>query len=143
MYAKIENGKVIRCPYNIGRLYNDNPNTSFPKVLSVELLEQYGVVTVEEVATPKHNNNTHRVSSSARKVNNAWVQIHTIEELPVDIATHNIKARRNQLLAATDWRFRSDMSPSQAWVNYSQALRDITEQEGYPYAVEWPTEPAQ
>ncbi|MGA0926878.1 MAG: phage tail assembly chaperone [Burkholderiaceae bacterium] len=31
------------------------------------------------------------------------------------------------------------MSP--AWASYRQALRDITGQAGFPYAVTWPTKP--
>ena len=34
--------------------------------------------------------------------------------------------KRNQLLAETDWRFRSDLTPSQEWIDYCQELRDIT-----------------
>jgi len=51
------------------------------------------------------------------------------------------RADRDNLLAATDWRFRSDLTPSQAWVDYCQALRDITAQEGFPQSIVWPTEP--
>ena len=38
----------------------------------------------------------------------------------------NLREKRNQLLAATDWRFRSDLTPSQTWKDYCQALRDLT-----------------
>lgn len=50
-------------------------------------------------------------------------------------------SERNRRLSATDWRFRSDLTPSQAWVDYCQALRDITAQETFPQSVVWPTEP--
>lgn len=52
-----------------------------------------------------------------------------------------IRAKRNQLLSETDWRFRSDLTPSQAWIDYCQALRDITAQETFPHSVVWPAEP--
>jgi hypothetical protein len=41
----------------------------------------------------------------------------------------------------TDWRFRSDLSPSQEWIDYCQALRDIPQQEGFPFDVQWPISP--
>ena len=50
---------------------------------------------------------------------------------------------RNTLLAATDWRFRSDLVPSQAWKDYSTALRDIPSHANWPNLQEadWPTMP--
>lgn len=55
-------------------------------------------------------------------------------------------ARRYKLLADSDW---TDTVSAQArlgddyavWQAYRQALRDITGQEGYPTAIEWPTKP--
>ena len=53
----------------------------------------------------------------------------------------NVRDERTRKLAATDWRFRSDMTPSQAWFDYCVALRNVPEQAGFPWTVEWPTEP--
>ncbi len=36
-----------------------------------------------------------------------------------------LRQERNQKLQETDWRFRSDLTPSQEWIDYSQALRDL------------------
>jgi len=41
----------------------------------------------------------------------------------------------------TDWRFRSDMTPSQDWKDYCQALRDVPAQVGFPHNITWPTQP--
>jgi len=35
----------------------------------------------------------------------------------------------------------SDNTLTPEWSTYRQALRDITEQEGFPYQVTWPTKP--
>jgi len=53
----------------------------------------------------------------------------------------SVRADRNQRLAETDWRFRSDMTPSQAWKDYCQALRDVPAQAGFPHNVQWPNKP--
>lgn len=53
-----------------------------------------------------------------------------------------IRERRDHLLSLTDWRFRVDLNPSQAWVDYCQDLRDITDQETFPYSVIWPVKPS-
>lgn len=52
-----------------------------------------------------------------------------------------VRAMRNQYLADTDWRFRSDMNPSQEWKDYCQALRDVPTQSGFPWTVQWPDQP--
>lgn len=73
----------------------------------------------------------------------AWLEkkgfIH-VPKTPEQLASE-IRAERNRLLSETDWRFRSDLMPSQAWIDYCQALRDITAQESFPQSVLWPTEP--
>jgi len=53
----------------------------------------------------------------------------------------NVRVTRDQKLASTDWRFRSDMTPSQEWIDYCQALRDVPSQEGFPWNITWPVEP--
>lgn len=53
----------------------------------------------------------------------------------------SVRADRNQRLSDTDWRFRSDMTPSQAWKDYCQALRDVPAQAGFPHNVQWPNKP--
>jgi hypothetical protein len=53
----------------------------------------------------------------------------------------NIRATRASKLSETDWRFRSDMTPSQAWKDYCQALRDVPLQSGFPWTITWPDAP--
>ena len=53
----------------------------------------------------------------------------------------NVRQSRNSMLAATDWRFCSDLTPSQAWKDYRQALRDVPSQPGFPWDIQWPTQP--
>lgn len=52
-----------------------------------------------------------------------------------------VRATRDTKLSETDWRFRSDMTPSQAWKDYCQALRDVPSQAGFPWTIEWPEQP--
>lgn len=53
----------------------------------------------------------------------------------------SVRATRDAKLAETDWRFRSDMTPSQEWKDYCQALRDVPNQAGFPWTITWPTQP--
>jgi len=53
-----------------------------------------------------------------------------------------VRMLRNQLLLACDWTQVSDSTADkQAWTTYRQALRDITNQAGFPDKVQWPTQP--
>ncbi len=56
-----------------------------------------------------------------------------------------VRSERDSLLQETDWIViksyeRGENIPAE-WELYRQALRDITEQAGFPYSVEWPTKP--
>ena len=43
-------------------------------------------------------------------------------------AQADLRSRRNRLLAETDWMASSDLTMSDNWKTYRQALRDITTQ---------------
>ena len=51
-----------------------------------------------------------------------------IAELEAAEPLRLLRIERDKLLAATDWRFRIDQEPSQAWYEYCQALRDLPQE---------------
>jgi hypothetical protein len=51
------------------------------------------------------------------------------------------RSKRDRLLSDTDWMALSDNTMTPEWASYRQALRDITDQTGFPYSVIWPTKP--
>ena len=56
----------------------------------------------------------------------------------------NLRTQRNQLLAETDWMGNSDVTMSNDWKTYRQALRDITKTTPADDAlsnITWPTKP--
>tara|TARA_R110002153_G_scaffold93678_1_gene226479 strand:- start:17 stop:292 length:276 start_codon:yes stop_codon:yes gene_type:complete len=55
-----------------------------------------------------------------------------------DRAAAQVREERDELLAACDWRASSDVTMSDEWRNYRQALRDVPSQ--LP-DVTWPTAP--
>jgi hypothetical protein len=69
------------------------------------------------------------------KATSAWVQNN--EALWIDV-----RAKRNQLLAASDWTQYADVSiPNKSeWATYRQALRDVTNQSD-PLNIVWPVAP--
>ena len=56
----------------------------------------------------------------------------------------SIRARRDQLLASTDWTQAVDVpaDTKQKYAEYRQLLRDVPQQPGFPETVVWPTPPA-
>jgi len=53
-----------------------------------------------------------------------------------------VRVGRNELLAKSDWSQIADSTADkQAWAAYRTALRGVTTQSGFPWAVDWPTAP--
>ena len=71
-----------------------------------------------------------------------WIDVRS-EEQKYNDASNGVKATRNQLLAESDWTQIPDvpLTNKQDWAVYRQALRDIPEQSGYPFNINWPVKP--
>lgn len=141
MYVKISNGTPI--PYSYAQLRADNPNTSFPREVSDEWLAGYGVYPYTRPAPSEYDDLAWRlIDDDFVEVNGAWMLPYKLEALPLEQAERNVRFRRNDLLADTDWTQVADAPVDQAaWAEYRQALRDITAQDGFPNSVTWPTKP--
>jgi hypothetical protein len=113
-------------------------NVSFPASGPTdEFLAECGAVKVSLFR--EHDRATQKLVSCEPVVENGFVYVvevvdKTEEEIAADVASKaaQMRATRNKLLADTDWRFRSDMTPRQEWVDYCQALRDLPEADGWP-----------
>jgi hypothetical protein len=56
----------------------------------------------------------------------------------------HVRSIRDNRLMYTDWTQVADAPvDKEAWAVYRQALRDVTQQEGFPMRVEWPVPPTQ
>ena len=73
-----------------------------------------------------------------------WTPMDSVERgIPVEWVWERLRLRRDQLLAACDWRVVADAPwDTTPWLAYRQALRDLPEQTADPRQVEWPTPPA-
>ena len=58
-----------------------------------------------------------------RKIVYAGVEI--IEDSFFDISWEDLRRERDKVLDESDWRFMSDQSPSDEWVDYRAFLRDL------------------
>ena len=151
MYAKIQNGSVEAYPYSFDDLRRDYPNTSFPAVPSSELLAEFGLVHVVVTGQPAHDytqNVTEGLPTYSAE-RNRWEQNWILspasaEEIAqrTDEKAADVRAERNAKLSACDWTQLSDAPVDQtAWAAYRQALRDVSDQAGFPWSVTWPQEP--
>ena len=67
---------------------------------------------------------------------------HSQAELESIVQSANARKRRNKLLSASDWTQVADAPVDKAaWATYRQELRDISAQAGFPWTIEWPTQP--
>ena len=66
----------------------------------------------------------------------------TPEEL-LKIKATQVRERRNDLLAQTDWTQGADVPQAvkDKYAPYRQALRDVPQQPGFPENITWPTKP--
>jgi hypothetical protein len=57
----------------------------------------------------------------------------------------SVRTSRDEKLKECDWRviksLESNTPQDFAWATYRQALRDITAQSGFPWTIDWPTQP--
>ena len=55
----------------------------------------------------------------------------------------SLREERNRKIAETDWTQGKDIPDniSSKWAVYRQALRDVPAQAGFPWDVQWPTQP--
>jgi hypothetical protein len=150
MYVKIKNGAVDAFPYGIRELMNDNPNTSFPERVDDVFLSQYGIYPVISKEIPQPFDNVMQNAATVDPVftNGAWVQAWKItpasaEEVAQRLAdlAQNVRSTRNQLLAETDWAALTDTVLTPEMAAYRKALRDVTDQDGFPQNVIWPVKP--
>ena len=134
-YAKITNGKVVS---TVSLADHIDPTAIDQSATWVEITEEYQSVDelyfdgfkVQKVQ-PKPSP-YHVFDSSS----GSWV-------LESSALAEITRLQRYELLAKSDWTQLPDvpLATKEAWAAYRQALRDITEQPGFPFDVVWPQPP--
>ena len=148
LLVKATNNTVQQYPYSVGLLRKENPNTSFPKQVSAEDMASFNVYPVTEV-TPTVADTQKLVKVwTPTLVGGEWVLAHEAVDLTSDdiaaataVLAANAREKRDGLLAATDFYALSDVSMSDDMTTYRSDLRDISDQENFPSAINWPTAP--
>ncbi len=146
------------------------PNTSFPKQITTEILDSYGYDPVlngpaATVTAPYEVS----VRDGIEEINGQWFTKFIVgpvftdttdEEDVVTTAADNevaykasidaqaaesVRTQRDKLIAETDWTQLADCplsdSVKASWVTYRQELRDLPSTTGFPHEVTWPNQP--
>lgn len=83
MYIKLTNG--IPEKYTIGQLRRDNPQTSFPKSISNEVLAEFGVYPLQLTEHPPFDPNNQRVEEDMPVfIDGRWAQTWEVLDLTPD-----------------------------------------------------------
>lgn len=159
MYVKSKNNVLIKYPYTFDDYKHENPYTN-PATMNLleafigteENLNGHELNQVETMDQPVINAKTQKVflSETPSYRNGRWVLEWVIidktqDEINIDLKTLETRVRqfRNELLSLCDWRVLPDATGDKdAWAVYRQALRDITNQDGFPNDVKWPKQPS-
>ena len=117
-------------------------------VAEAPVIDNTPIEPAESLPVPDHNPYTHRVEQESWEPGDAtvgWTVIElTAEEKAQAIENGKMfeRQRRTGLLFETDhWMLSDTPSPTQAQLDYRQALRDVPQQSGFPQNIAWPTKP--
>jgi len=155
----------------ISQFKASQPNTSFPKQITTEVLDSYGYDAVLNGAaatvTAPYGVSTR---SGVEEISGQWFTKFIAGPVFTDTtdsegavttaaaneaaykagidstAGTNVRAERDSKLTATDWTQLADSQLTDevkaTWVTYRQALRDLPTASGFPHNITWPTKPS-
>jgi hypothetical protein len=140
MYALIEKGEITRINIDFPAVVNGVRFTA-GSTLQDALANGLVPIVGDE---PAYNPERQRLAGPQYVVQGQQVnRVFTVEQIPDEEKAGQVRAERNTKLAATDWTQGKDIpdNVSSKWAAYRQALREITAQAGFPWGVQWPTQP--
>lgn len=147
--APVKIGEYTVFPYSKEQLKKDNPNTTFPKEISEELLRIWKVfkVVVDPIPTKSPSQLVFQ-DEQPQLIDNVWRlgwSIRDYSQEEVEELKNIIRAERDTILAQSDWTHVTDSvlteTQKASWATYRQALRDISSQAGFPFEIQWPVKP--
>lgn len=144
MKYAILDGTTVKSTGTIQQLF---PNTSFSIAgVNADFLTANNVVELVEnlsFTTPTQKLSTVDAYVDSGKAYSVKVESTTSEEQTTltNQQWSSIRLQRDNLLKNTDWRASSDLTLSDDWKNYRQALRDVPTQSD-PFNITWPTAPS-
>jgi hypothetical protein len=154
-----------------GEIRRSMPNTSLPRVWTADICEFLGIDPVLAAPAPAASGEYKSVSRNGvvQDANGNWVFAWVERDMFSDYvndegvtvtkaeqeqaytarkdaeAATAARAERDKLIASCDWMaikaFEGGTGVATDWATYRQALRDVTDQAGFPNKITWPTQP--
>ena len=131
------------------RWARDNGGPSWDRTTD-EVLEALGADVVFEGPQAQPTRYQVAFRDGVEQVDGRWFTKYSVADLDDEAKAAKdaeqakaVRADRNQKLGQTDWTQGKDIADniSTAWATYRQALRDVPSQAGFPWTVQWPTQP--
>lgn len=151
MYIKIENNVPAGSPIDQWELFSRFSNTSFVIPITPEDLDPFGYGVIQYTPKPVADKYEVCVEDIHQKDESSGYWVQTWKMVPMTQSEKDevdatksaeVRAERNKRLLDCDWTQLPDSTvDKQAWATYRQALRDLTDQVGFPWAVGWPAKP--
>jgi len=124
-------------------------NTSFPAIIDYAAM---GYDVIFQSPYPEATPHQTIVRQGVIQVDTKWYTNYVVVDLSPEACAAKdaeqaaaVRVTRNVRLAACDWTQVDDApfdnTGKAAWSSYRQALRDISKQPGFPWAITWPVEP--
>tara|TARA_X000001382_G_scaffold39306_2_gene26244 strand:+ start:2419 stop:2907 length:489 start_codon:yes stop_codon:yes gene_type:complete len=147
-----------------GQVRAQHPNTSLPRVWGADTLAFLNVDPVLPGAQPTPSTYQRVERQGVEKIGDNWHEKWTAVEMFSDTTEDGVtttkaeheaayqatldaalatteRAKRDALLAETDYLALSDTTLSSAMTTYRQQLREVPQQSEFPATISWPTKP--
>jgi hypothetical protein len=120
--------------------------------LTNEQRVEFNVHWIEATEQPQVNHTFNVTEDAPELTDFGWKQVWVVSDATdeevqqrTEQQASSVRAERNALLSSCDWTQLSD-SPLNSlqkadWFEYRNELRNIPEQQGFPWEVVWPTQP--
>ena len=160
-YRNKETGEVL----SQGQVRAQHPNTSLPRVWTSDTLAFLNVDPVLGGAQPTPSQYQRVERQGVEQIGDNWHEKWTCVDMFADSTEDGVtttkaaheaayqatldaalatseRAKRDALLAATDYLALSDATLSSAMTTYRQQLREVPQQSEFPNTISWPTKPS-
>ena len=167
MEYRIQSTGEVKTQGEVRRMHS---NTSLPRVWDANVCSALGIDPVLEAPKPEVTGYTQAIRNGATQdANGNWVQAWSVVDMFADTtdedgvtttkaeheaayqadldskAAESVRTQRDAKLAESDWMViksaETGIALAAEWATYRQALRDITQQDGFPNEIDWPAEP--
>lgn len=166
MEYRIQSTGEVKTQGEVRRMHS---NTSLPRVWDANVCSALGIDPVLAAPKPEVTGYTQAIRNGATQdANGNWVQAWSVVDMFADTtedgvtttkaehetayqadldakAAESVRTQRDAKLAESDWMViksaETGIALAAEWATYRQALRDITEQDGFANEIDWPSEP--